>query len=514
MKDKKTSLLSDQSDAIYEPGNSTAIKVSNVVLDYNFANQKLNNLKEYFITIAKRQLMFKRFRALDNVSLEVQSGDVFGILGTNGSGKSTLLKVVSGVLEPTEGSVEITGNIAPLIEMGAGFDYELTARENIYLNGSLLGYSQHFIDQHFDEIVEFAEIEEFLDLPLKNYSSGMVSRIAFAIATIIVPDILVVDEVLSVGDQMFQRKCEKRIQELIREHGTTVLIVSHSSDLIDRLCNKAIWIEKGKTRMVGTAKDVSTAYQALGGHKGTEQAELDLFEILQTDSPDVIDDVSFFIGDTSYVVNDLINTKLKAIDNSIDTAVLIKSNDVNLQMMAMSLASKPGSMLFKVTDEGVDKTTLTFLKDQKIETVKIVKRSEFNDQIIDEINLVCRPRTIEEYDGADIFELCKNIYTSQSRVLTKRDTAVFITGAASVPAMTSFQYAFDNQMPVFIADEDKEIYSRAFNEVASLGFSNIICFYKSQITLDDLKNLAEPFGTKIIDFMDNSEQNSIEVSTM
>ena len=232
-----------------DDGRETMIKVDHVSMVFNMANEQMNNLKEYAIALARRELMFKELKALDDVSLEIRKGDVFGILGTNGSGKSTLLKIVAGVLEPTTGSCIINGNIAPLIELGAGFDLELTARENIYLNGALLGYPKSFIEQNFDDIVSFAEIAPFLDMPMKNYSSGMVARIAFAIATVIVPDILIVDEVLSVGDFMFQQKCERRIMELIKEHDVTVLIVSHNNDQIERLCNKAIWIEKGHPRM-------------------------------------------------------------------------------------------------------------------------------------------------------------------------------------------------------------------------------------------------------------------------
>ena len=252
-----TSFLGDTSSEEELNGSSeTMIKVDDVSMVFNMASETMNNLKEYAIALAKRELHFKEFRALDHVSLEVKKGDVFGVLGTNGSGKSTLLKIIAGVLEPSEGTCTVNGSIAPLIELGAGFDMELTARENIYLNGALLGYSKKFIEQHFEEIVEFAEIEQFLDMPLKNYSSGMVARIAFAIATVIVPEILIVDEVLSVGDFMFQQKCERRINTLIKEHGVTVLIVSHSNDQIERLCNKAIWIEKGHERIAGSAHDV------------------------------------------------------------------------------------------------------------------------------------------------------------------------------------------------------------------------------------------------------------------
>ena len=246
------------------PDAPVMISVNNISMVFNCANEQLNSLKEYAIALAKHELRFKELRALDNVSFEVRKGDVYGILGKNGSGKSTLLKIVAGVLVPTEGSCTVHGNIAPLIELGAGFDFELTARENIYLNGALLGYSKKFIDQHFNEIVSFAEVEEFLGMPLKNYSSGMVARIAFAIATVIVPDILIVDEVLSVGDFLFQRKCEERIANLITNHGVTVLIVSHNNEQISRLCNKAIWIDNGRICMKGKAEEVCKAYQELG----------------------------------------------------------------------------------------------------------------------------------------------------------------------------------------------------------------------------------------------------------
>lgn len=278
----------------------TVIEINDVSMVFNMASQKLNSLKEYAIALAKHELRFKEFRALNHINMDVRKGDVFGILGTNGSGKSTLLKIVAGVLDPSEGSVTIHGSIAPLIELGAGFDIELTAAENIYLNGALLGYTHSFIEQHFDEIVAFAEIENFLDMPLKNYSSGMVARIAFAIATVIVPDILIVDEVLSVGDAMFQQKCERRIQELIKEHDVTVLIVSHSTDQIERLCNKAIWIEKSHTRAVGSAVEVCRLYRILGGHIGSEESEKAVLEALQ--SPVEIPDgaIDTIAGDNRY----------------------------------------------------------------------------------------------------------------------------------------------------------------------------------------------------------------------
>lgn len=239
------------------------IVIDHVSMMFNIASEQLNSLKEYFIAIAKRKLYFKEFMALDDIDFTVNRGERYGIVGTNGSGKSTLLKIVAGVLEPTKGSVTIGGTIAPLIELGAGFDMELTARENIYLNGALLGYSRKFIEDRFDSIVDFAEVHEFLDMPMKNYSSGMVARVAFSVATATTPDILVVDEALSVGDFLFQEKCERRINELVEEHGTTLLFVSHSIDQVERVCEKAVWIEKGHLRQKGDVNDVCESYRQL-----------------------------------------------------------------------------------------------------------------------------------------------------------------------------------------------------------------------------------------------------------
>ena len=241
------------------------IEINDVSMIFNIASEQLNSLKEYFIKIAKRELFFKEFKALEHISLNIMPGDVYGIVGTNGSGKSTLLKIIAGVLEPSKGSVHIRGTIAPLIELGAGFDMELTARENIFLNGSLLGYSKQFIEDRFNDIVDFAEVHDFLDMPMKNYSSGMVARVAFSVATATIPDILVVDEALSVGDFLFQEKCERRINDLVEHHNTTLLFVSHSIEQVERVCKKAVWIEKGHMRMDGAVDDVCKAYRALDG---------------------------------------------------------------------------------------------------------------------------------------------------------------------------------------------------------------------------------------------------------
>lgn len=247
------------------PERDVIVDVRDVSMVFNVASERLTNLKEYFIKLARRELMFKEFRALDGISFEVRRGDVFGLVGTNGSGKSTMLKIIAGVLEPTEGSCSVRGTIAPLIELGAGFDMELTARENIYLNGALLGYSRSFIDEHLQDIIDFAELQNFMDMPLKNYSSGMIARIAFAIATVTEPDVLIVDETLSVGDVFFQQKCEERIQHFIESGNVTVLFVSHSMEQVERICQRAVWIEKGEQRMDGPVKDVCTAYRAQFG---------------------------------------------------------------------------------------------------------------------------------------------------------------------------------------------------------------------------------------------------------
>lgn len=248
------------SDSLNRVDSKPVIKADHVRMIFNIASEQLHSLKEYFIKLAKGELHFKEFVALDDISFEIYPGEVYGLVGTNGSGKSTMLKIIAGVLEPSSGSIYAKGVIAPLIELGAGFDMELTARENIYLNGALLGYSKKYIEEHFDDIVDFAEIRHFLEMPLKNYSSGMVARIAFAIATVIVPDILIVDEALSVGDQFFQEKCENRIHELITAYNVTVLFVSHSVDQVRRICDKAIWIEKGQMRMIGDTEDICNIY--------------------------------------------------------------------------------------------------------------------------------------------------------------------------------------------------------------------------------------------------------------
>ena len=236
-----------------------AIKVEHATVRFNMASERIDNLKEYFVKLVKRELMFKEFLALKDVSLTIRPGESWGIIGTNGSGKSTLLKLICGILKPYKGTVSRNGSMAPLIELGAGFDGDLTARENIFLNGAVLGYDKYFMQEHFDEIVEFAELDQFLDMPIKNFSSGMAARLGFAIATIVKPDILICDEVLAVGDVAFQQKCERRMAEM-RSGGTTLIYVSHNMESVKNICRQALWLDKGVARMSGDSQEIVDTY--------------------------------------------------------------------------------------------------------------------------------------------------------------------------------------------------------------------------------------------------------------
>lgn len=237
------------------------IELKNVSMKFNLGIEKSFSLKEAFIRFFqfKKKKKHEDFYALSDVSFSVKKGEVIGLIGSNGAGKSTLLKVVSGVMKPTKGSVSVRGVVSPMIELGAGFDTELTARENIYLNGAVLGYSKSFIEDKFEEIVEFSELRDFLDVPVKNFSSGMTAKLAFSIATIVDPEILIVDEILSVGDIKFQEKSKNKMLELIKG-GTTVLYVSHSLESIKDLCNRVIWLEHGKIVKIGNTNTVCDEY--------------------------------------------------------------------------------------------------------------------------------------------------------------------------------------------------------------------------------------------------------------
>lgn len=237
-----------------------AIEVNDVSMLFNLSKEKVDSLKDYVIKFLKKELKFQEFWALRDVSFKLEEGDRLGILGVNGAGKSTLLKAVAGVLKPTHGEIIRNGRIVPLLELGAGFDPDYTGRENIYLYGAVLGYSREFIESKYDEIVEFSELGKFIDVPLKNYSSGMKSRLGFAIATVVEPEILILDEVLSVGDAKFRKKSEKKIQGMF-DKGVTVLFVSHSLAQVKRICNKAILLEKGQIIAAGSIDEVSAVYK-------------------------------------------------------------------------------------------------------------------------------------------------------------------------------------------------------------------------------------------------------------
>lgn len=240
------------------------IEVKNVSMRFNLAKERTDTVKEYIVKLLKRQLMFNEFYALKDVSLTVHRGEAVALIGANGSGKSTLLKCIAGVLYPTTGSIEVRGSIAPLIELGAGFDPDLTARENIYLNGAVLGHDRKFMDAHFQSIVDFAELWEFIDVPVKNFSSGMVARLGFAIATEVSADILVVDEILAVGDFRFQEKCKQRMNELLSD-GTTLLFVSHNEGQIKELCKKTAWISHGFLEFFGDTEEAYDLYRKKQG---------------------------------------------------------------------------------------------------------------------------------------------------------------------------------------------------------------------------------------------------------
>ena len=236
------------------------IKVEHVSMKFRMANDKVMSLKEFLVAVLKRRLTYEEFQVLDDISFEVKKGEVVGIIGKNGAGKSTLLKIIAGVMKPTSGKVTANGNIVPMLELGSGFDPEVNGRENIFLNGAILGYSQEFLQEKYDEILEFSELGQFIDMPIRNYSSGMMMRLAFSIATVVQPEILIVDEILAVGDEGFQNKSKARMMELM-SGGTTVLFVSHSLQQIEEMCDRVIWLDNHKIKMIGETKEVCKAYE-------------------------------------------------------------------------------------------------------------------------------------------------------------------------------------------------------------------------------------------------------------
>ena len=238
------------------------IEAKNISMCFNMTSEKIDSVKEYVIKTIKRQISYDQFWALDDVSFNVYKGESLGLIGLNGSGKSTMLKIIAGVLKPTKGSVIVRGNVAPLIELGAGFDSDLTARENVFLNGALLGHTRKEMEEAYDGIVEFSELHKFMEVPTKNYSSGMVARLGFSVATIGHPDILIVDEALSVGDFKFREKCHERIHKM-QDEGATILFVSHSIDQVKEICQKIVWLDHGHVKRYGDAEEILEEYKAI-----------------------------------------------------------------------------------------------------------------------------------------------------------------------------------------------------------------------------------------------------------
>lgn len=240
------------------------IELAHVSVDFKMANDRIQSLKEYSVALLTHRLKTQNFRAIDDISFSVRRGEVLGLIGHNGAGKSTLLKVISGILKPSEGTVQLGGAVVPMLELGSGFDMDLNGRENILLNGAILGYSEAFLRDKYQEIVAYSGLEQFIGMPLRNYSSGMLARLAFSIATVVNPEILIVDEILAVGDESFQRKSKQRMVELMGG-GTTVLFVSHSIAQIREMCRRVLWLDHGRVRMIGSAKEVCDLYEKDGG---------------------------------------------------------------------------------------------------------------------------------------------------------------------------------------------------------------------------------------------------------
>lgn len=239
--------------------NEPMIEVNDVSMRFRMNTDRILSLKEFVLTALRGKLKYEDFTALDHVSFTVERGETVGLIGHNGAGKSTLLKLISGILKPTAGTIACGGNVVPMLELGSGFDFDLTGRENILLNGAILGYSKRYLEEKYQQIVDFSELGRFIEVPIRNYSSGMLARLAFSVASVVDPEILIVDEILSVGDAEFQEKSKKRMMELM-SGGTTVLFVSHSLDQIREMCGRVVWLDHGRVRMIGPAGEVCDAY--------------------------------------------------------------------------------------------------------------------------------------------------------------------------------------------------------------------------------------------------------------
>ena len=491
-----TSVLEIESELADDASKKTMVKVDHVSMVFNMASEQLNSIKEYVIAAAKRELRFKEFRALDDVSFEVKQGDVFGILGTNGSGKSTILKIIAGVLEPSKGTCTVNGNIAPLIELGAGFDMELTARENIYLNGALLGYSKQFIEENFNDIVEFAEVEKFLDMPMKNYSSGMVARIAFAIATVIVPEILIVDEVLSVGDFMFQKKCEDRITKLIKEHGVTVLIVSHNNDQIERLCNKAVWIEKGHLRMAGTAQDVCQTYRVLGGHVGSKESEQIVFEALQDPKKPDMSGVESIEADTRYGI--AAKLSLRCYPDGANVVLLASGDHLMAPLISNGLASALDAPMLLLQDGRVPDATIQELERIKPTEIFLVDAGTIERSgVMAELKRVLPAASVVLVSSDDTEGLAKEIYEYGVARNFWGSKIAFAQYGCFQRLISVSPVLFEEAVPVLVR-EGGSIPDAYFRELAG-SFEEVLVIADEPSILDDALGFVRPCACTPLD---------------
>lgn len=501
-----TSFLGSLSLPDNRPDAKTMIKVDHVTMIFNIASEQLNSLKEYAIALSRKELRFKEFRALDDVSFEVKQGDVFGILGTNGSGKSTMLKIIAGVLEPSKGSCTVEGTIAPLIELGAGFDLELTARENIFLNGALLGYSKKFIQEHFDEIVEFAEVKDFLDMPMKNYSSGMVARIAFAIATVIIPDVLIVDEVLSVGDFMFQQKCERRIQSLIKDHGVTVLIVSHNNDQIERLCNKAVWIEKGHLRAIGAAKEVCEVYRAIGGRSGSPKAEKTILSLMESniDAPEKFKQCVF--GETRYGVPVQMNDFTNAPSDSL---ILINGDFEQQSRIATGLAGSISAAVLTSRHDKLPDVTLQEIKHKKpAEIVLVGSEEQLEPKLLDDLIYEdgSKPdltfiETSRDPKGIEAYRLgaARGAWST---------TAIVAAPEASFTSIMLSPFSFSQKAPFFYSDNTGSLPEEVTTILGT--FERIVVANGPSIVVNESQIKAAAPHAQIIVFLDEGSTGTMD----
>ena len=347
------------------------IKVENISMKFRMTNDNMSSLKEFAIAALKHKINYNDFWVFKNINFEVKKGEVVGIVGRNGAGKSTILKIISGILTPTTGKVTLNGNVVPMLELGSGFDQDLTGRENIFLNGSILGYSEEFLKEKYDEIVEFSELGEFIESPIRNYSSGMMMRLAFSIATIVQPEILIVDEILAVGDEAFQKKSKRKMLELMGG-GTTVLFVSHSIDQIREMCNRVIWLEKGEVKMEGETKMVCDAYQKYINPVADDGDK----KHKASDAPKFFSDVLFIYGEDE----EAYDWRVTNIREQLQTGQM-NSNEVYYENLSQDLVKKYRIFIFVGCSE--EEGIIDFIKlAKKLNKTVIVDINKCNSDVI------------------------------------------------------------------------------------------------------------------------------------